>query len=144
MSRRKRRARRRKFFRKIINAGSNIIKNKTGVDLGKIKPQSKSSKPSLNFNIPSTVTKPSSNDTNISSPSLQSAMDRVEVSNSSGTYEGGNFQKVKDWFTIKYHTAKGAFIGCIVGATIVTIQLLGIYDFFQLFSSKKRRVRRRR
>ena len=138
--RRRRRARRRKIFRKIVNAGSKALKAKTGVDLGRVGKKRKAAKP---------VTKAAPAVTPVNQPKptppgVQSAMDRVQVANSTGTYQGGNFQKVKDWLTIKYHTAKGAFLGFTIGALIVAIQLLGIYDFLQLLTSKKRRVRRRR
>jgi hypothetical protein len=138
--RRRRRARRRKILRKIVNAGSKALKAKTGVDLGRVGKKRKAAKPVRNSPPAATPV----NQPKPTPPGVQSAMDRVQVSNSTGTYQGGNVQKVKDWFLIKYHTAKGAFIGCVVGATIVSVQLLGIYDFFQLFTSKKRRIRRRR
>ena len=138
--RRRRRARRRKILRKIVNAGSKALKAKTGVDLGRVGKKRKATKPAIKSTSATTpVNQPKS-----IPPGVQSAMDRVQVSNSTGTYQGGNVQKIKDWLTIKYHTAKGAFIGFTIGAAIVAIQLLGIYDFLQLFTSKKRRIRRRR
>lgn len=106
-----------KKIRKFIgNSASRIIKNRTGIDLGKVKSKSKGNSVVQTVNsvisqmnsLASTPEKAKQNAEQIKS--LQSQVAKMNVP---------LWSKIKTWFIAKWYTAKGIVIGLIVGFLLV-------------------------